>query len=68
MAVTTVTDSGYNGYDGYYDRPVYRPRVYRERVYNRRYYRNNYRYYNEDRRNHCDNAYLTGPSFFKCDR
>ena len=63
---------GYDGYDDgyydYYDPPVYyRPRVYRDRVY-RRTYRNDYRYHSDDHLNHCDNAYLTGPNFFKCDR
>jgi hypothetical protein len=61
---------GYDGYyDGYYGRPIYRPRVYRDHAYNNRRYSNNRRYYNnEERRNHCDNQYLTGPSFFRCDR
>lgn len=53
----------YDGYDGYYDQPpIYRPRAYRGRNY---YYRS---YPSEQRRDHCDNAYLTGPNFFKCDR
>ena len=61
-----------NYYDGYYEpvyRPVYRPRVYRERAYGN-YRRNNEyrRYESEDSRTHCDNVYLTGPRFFRCDR
>jgi len=65
---------GYDGYDGYYDgyynRPVYRPRVYRDRRYYRQYrgYNNYRRYDGEESRDHCSNAYMTGPNFFRCDR
>ena len=46
-----------------------RPRVYRGRYYNRSRGYNNYRrYYSEERRSHCDNVYMTGPNFFRCER
>jgi hypothetical protein len=58
-----------NYYDPYYAAPVYRPRVIQRRVYNNYRGYNNYRRYDsEESRNHCGNAYITGPRFFRCDR
>jgi hypothetical protein len=60
---------GYDDYyPGYYDRPVYRPRVYyRHRPSNYEYRSYRRGTYNGETGPHCDNAYLNGPNFYRCE-